>query len=130
MTPDYKSLFAFALSVAINRGAEDPEDMAQEAIVRLWLYGECRSPRGWITVTVERMIAKEVAGRERESAREARVRYRPREEEVREWSGASGLTERDEWREKVEERVLVEQIRKRWKYPRRRLGEVRAWVGV
>ena len=125
---DYKSLFAFALSVAINRGAEDPEDVAQEAIVRLWLRGECESPRGYVAVTVERMIVKEWAGREKESATEARVRYRPEREKVAEWMESG-----EGWEEKVEDRVFLQQVIRKWGNlwrARERLGEVRAWVGV
>lgn len=129
---DYKSLFAFALSVAISRGADDPEDVAQEAIVRLWLQGERESPRGYVAVTVERMIAKERVGREKESAAEARVRYRPGEEGL-EWVEENGCLTEDGFEQAVIDQVFLQQVRRKWGNLWRameRLGEVREWAGV
>jgi len=120
---DYLSLFTFALSVALHGGAEDPENMAQEAIVMLWLQGECEYPKALVKIMVRRMLAKERAGREKLQAEQAKVRYRPRKEG--EWGGVT-----EGFEQAVMEKVLVEQIRERWKYPRRKLREVRAWIGI
>lgn len=120
---DYKSLFALALSIAVNCDVDDPENTAQEAVVALWVHGECENPRGWVAVAVRRAASEEWAGRDREAAKEMKVRYRPRREGLEECQ-----IETEGFEEAVMDRVFLEQVRERWRSPGKRLKEVRAWA--
>lgn len=109
---DYRSLLSFALTTAHIHGAtlQDAEDIAQEAVVALWLAEDkIEYPKGWLVVYIRRALW--------------RMWERENEEEL------SGREEVNPW-EEVEERILLWEIVERWRSPWGHVTGIREWIGI